>query len=180
MSVANILTLARIALIPFFLVSLSYDWGGSLAAPALFLAASLTDSLDGFIARKYNQITTFGKLIDPLADKLLICSAVLWFTREGVLPVWVAMIILARDFIVTSLRLVAIEAGKVVSAHFSGKLRTLLNTFFLMFFLLQPRFFSSWPLPTINTASASAMAAVSAWSCADYLYKNRAVINIRV
>jgi CDP-diacylglycerol--glycerol-3-phosphate 3-phosphatidyltransferase len=120
MNTANKLTMLRVALIPVFLVALYAGFAGSrLVATGIFVIASLTDFVDGYIARSRRQVTDFGKFMDPLADKALVFSAILWFTESGVFPAWAALAILIREFAVTGLRLVAADGGHVIAA---GKL----------------------------------------------------------
>jgi len=125
MTTANKITLVRIAMIPFFVVFALMDgvqW--QALALALFCIASFTDFLDGYIARKYNQVTDFGKFVDPLADKLLVTAALVIFVGQGLLASWMVFIILAREFIITSLRNVAAAKGQVMAASWSGKVKT--------------------------------------------------------
>jgi len=122
MTTANKLTLLRMALIPVFLV-LFYT-GHLYWALGVFIAASLTDFLDGYIARHYNQITNFGKFMDPLADKVLVMSAMCCFVEAGRMPGWALAIVLLREFAVSGMRLVAVEQGRVIAAAWSGKIKT--------------------------------------------------------
>ena len=125
MTTANKITLARIAMIPFFVVfALMEGFQWQAAALALFCIASATDFLDGYIARKYDQVTDFGKFVDPLADKLLVTAALVIFVGQGLLASWMVFIILAREFIITSLRNVAAAKGQVMAASWSGKVKT--------------------------------------------------------
>lgn len=125
MTTANKITLVRIAMIPFFVVFALMDGVGyQIAALALFCIASFTDFLDGYIARKYNQVTDFGKFVDPLADKLLVTAALVIFVGQGLMASWMVFIILAREFIITSLRNVAAAKGQVMAAAWSGKVKT--------------------------------------------------------
>ncbi len=125
MTTANMITLARIALIPVFMYcAISEGAQGNWIALAIFAFASLTDGVDGYIARKYNQITDFGKLVDPLADKLLVMSALLILLEQGVIPSWACILILAREFIVSSLRSIAASKGVVLAASWWGKVKT--------------------------------------------------------
>ena len=128
MTPASKITLIRGAFIPLFMV-LMYLSGGEaglwmFASLALFIVASLTDYVDGYIARKYNQVSDFGKFLDPLADKLLVIAAMLMFCEWGMFPAWALMIVLTREFAVTGLRLVAVGKGKVIAAGWSGKVKT--------------------------------------------------------
>ncbi|MBQ1271773.1 MAG: CDP-diacylglycerol--glycerol-3-phosphate 3-phosphatidyltransferase, partial [Clostridia bacterium] len=121
MTTANKITLFRIILIPVFMyIAISQGAQGNLIALAVFALASVTDFIDGYIARKYNQITDFGKLVDPLADKLLVMSALLILCEQGVVPSWVCIVILAREFTVSSLRSIAASKGVVLAASFWG------------------------------------------------------------
>ena len=113
------------ALIPVFLGVLYAGFPGSqYVALGVFIVASLTDTLDGYIARHYNQITNFGKFMDPLADKVLVLSAMCWFVECGKMPGWVLAIVLFREFAVSGMRLVAVEQGLVIAAAWSGKVKT--------------------------------------------------------
>jgi len=122
MTTASKITLLRVAMIPVFMVVLLS--GYNIAAFVVFVIASLTDFVDGYIARRYHQVSDFGKFIDPLADKLLVISCMLIFTQWGRFPAWAAMIVLTREFAVTGLRLVAVENGRVIAAGWSGKVKT--------------------------------------------------------
>lgn len=125
MTTANKLTLLRMALIPVFLGVLYAGFEGSrYVALGVFIAASLTDFLDGYIARHYNQITNFGKFMDPLADKVLVMAAICWFVEIGRMPGWALAIVLLREFAVSGMRLVAVEQGRVIAAGWSGKVKT--------------------------------------------------------
>ena len=125
MNLPNRLTVARIILTPFFLAAMIIDFKYHfIVAAVIFAAASITDFLDGRLARKNNQITTFGKLCDPVADKMLTTAALLAFMQLGVCNIWIVMIILTREFLVTSFRLVATAQGIVIAAGIWGKLKT--------------------------------------------------------
>jgi len=125
MNTANKLTLLRIALVPVFLIILY--WGfpfSNWAALLVFIIASVTDFLDGHIARSRNMITDFGKFMDPLADKMLVMAAMCWFVQSGEMWGWVLALVLLREFAVSGMRLVAVEQGKVIAAAWSGKIKT--------------------------------------------------------
>ncbi|MBQ7900400.1 MAG: CDP-diacylglycerol--glycerol-3-phosphate 3-phosphatidyltransferase [Clostridia bacterium] len=125
MTTANKVTLARMALIPVFLIVLmSGILYADYIALVIFAVAALTDGIDGHIARKYNQITDFGKFLDPLADKLLIATALICFVELGRMPAWMAVIIIAREFIVTGLRSIAASKGVIIAAIMTGKVKT--------------------------------------------------------
>lgn len=129
MNLPNKLTLLRVILVPFFVVFLMCNitpcdkW----IALAIFVIASLTDMLDGKIARKYNLVTNFGKFMDPLADKLLVCSAFICFIELGKLPTWMVLIVIAREFIISGFRLVASDNGVVIAASMWGKYKTAIS-----------------------------------------------------
>ena len=129
MNLPNKLTILRVIMIPFFVAALLYDGGANqnmrYVAAALFIIASLTDMLDGKIARKYNLVTNFGKFMDPLADKLLVCSALICFVELDKLPAWMVIIIIAREFIISGFRLVASDNGIVIAASWWGKSKTI-------------------------------------------------------
>ena len=128
MTLASKITLARIAFIPLYM-ALMYQSGGNPGvwmwiSLAVFIIASVTDFVDGQIARRYNQVSDFGKFLDPLADKLLTIAAMVMFCEWGMMPGWALMLVLAREFAVTGLRLVAVGKGKVIAAGWSGKVKT--------------------------------------------------------
>ena len=122
---ANKLTVARVFLIPVFLVVMYWGFPGHrYVALAIFIIASLTDLLDGYIARHYNQISDFGKFMDPLADKCLVVAALCVFVAEGSLESWILVTVLVREFAVSGMRLIAVEKGRVIAAGWSGKIKT--------------------------------------------------------
>lgn len=128
MTTASKITLARVALIPVYMVLMYLSGGVSgpwmWAALALFIIASATDFVDGYIARHYNQVSDFGKFLDPLADKLLTLAAMCMFCEWGMFPSWALMLVLTREFAVSGLRMVAGPKGKVIAAGWSGKVKT--------------------------------------------------------
>ncbi len=119
---ANKITMARMVLIPVFL-ALAYT-GHMIWALAVYIIACLSDFADGYIARHYNQISNFGKFMDPLADKCLVMAALCWFVEEGTMAGWVLAVVLLREFAVSGMRLVAVEKGRVIAAGWSGKIKT--------------------------------------------------------
>ena len=128
MNTANKITLLRILMIPAFMIVLMLDWEYSrFAAAGIFVLAAATDGLDGHIARKYNQVTDFGKFVDPLADKLLVATALICLVDLGSIAAWMAVVIIAREFIVTSLRIVAMSNGVVLAASMTGKVKTVIQ-----------------------------------------------------
>ena len=127
MNLPNKLTVLRVIMVPFFVFVMLTDVGGPAnkwIALILFCVASLTDMLDGKIARKYNLVTNFGKFMDPLADKLLVCSAMICMIEMGKLPAWIVIVIIAREFIISGFRLVASDNGIVIAASYWGKFKT--------------------------------------------------------
>lgn len=125
MNLPNKLTMLRIILTPVFLAVLYWGFpGADYAALAIFIIASLTDLLDGKIARKYHLVTDFGKFADPLADKILVVAAMLWFVECGRMPAWMVMIVITREFAVSGLRMIASDNGRVIAAGWSGKVKT--------------------------------------------------------
>ena len=128
MNLPNKLTILRTVMIPFFILFLYTDWFhgyDKIIAAVIFIAASLTDMLDGKIARKYNLVTNFGKFMDPLADKLLVCSALIALVDLNKIAAWIVIIIIAREFIISGFRLVASDNGVVIAASYWGKFKTI-------------------------------------------------------
>jgi CDP-diacylglycerol--glycerol-3-phosphate 3-phosphatidyltransferase len=118
----------RLILIPAFLAVLYIGFSGSsYVAMGIFIVAGITDFADGYIARRRNQVTDFGKLMDPLADKILVLAAMLWFLEQGVIPAWVVLIVFTREFLVTALRLIAVDNGRIIAAAISGKIKTVVT-----------------------------------------------------
>lgn len=147
MNTPNKLTLLRVCVIPVFMVLLlcrqiPYHM---LFAAACFAAASITDTIDGRLARKNNQVTTFGKFLDPLADKMLVISALVCFVQLGLADAWVAMVIVARELLVTSLRLIASGSGVVIAANIWGKAKTTAQIIAILAVML----FAAFGLPTV-------------------------------
>lgn len=176
MNLPNKLTLFRIILIPFFLVFLLTDYcgnAGKFIALGIFAVASLTDMLDGKIARKYNLITNFGKFMDPIADKLLVSSAFIAFVQMNLLPAWIVIIFIAREFIISGFRLVASDAGIVLAASWWGKFKTAFQMIMCLLLIIN----LDYPvLNVIEQIFIYASLALSIISLIDYLVKNRKVI----
>ena len=170
MTTASKVTVARILLIPVFMVmALS---GYQLVALFLFVLAGATDWVDGYIARKYNQISNFGKFMDPLADKLLVTAALLIFVQWGRMPAWVLMVILTREFIVSGLRMMAAANGTVIAAGWSGKVKTVV-TFLGIILMLTT--FHDWTVVdglTVDTVAVAAILVTTVYSGIEYLAKN--------
>lgn len=142
MTLASKITLVRVLMIPAFMATMYASGGQSgvwmLVSLVIFVVASLTDFVDGYIARHYNQTTDFGKFLDPLADKLLVIAAMAMFCQWGVFPAWALMIVLTREFAVTGLRLVAVQKGTVIAAGWSGKVKTASTMVGLCFMMALP------------------------------------------
>ena len=139
MNLPNKLTILRVIMIPFFVFFLLSGVGGSASkwiALVIFAAASITDTLDGYIARRDNLITDFGKFMDPLADKLLVCSALICFVELDKLPAWMVIIIIAREFIISGFRLVAADNDIVIAASYWGKFKTVSQMIMIILLML--------------------------------------------
>ena len=176
MNLANKLTIMRVILIPFFvffLLSPYFPAYGNYIAVAIFIVASLTDMLDGKIARKYNLVTNFGKFMDPLADKLLVCSAMICLIELDRLAAWIVIVIIAREFIISGFRLVASDNGVVIAASYWGKFKTTFQMLMVIVLILdiQMPFFQI--LGTVLTYVALILTVVS---LIDYIVKNKDVL----
>ena len=181
MNLPNKLTLLRVAMIPIFvvLVKLPAPWA-QYAAVAVYVLACITDTLDGYIARSQNLVTNFGKFMDPIADKLLVMSALVVLTAQGRMPDWVCILMLAREFMVSGLRLVAVENGKVIAAGTLGKIKTvfqMLSTIALMLFV--PVEGAGGPMATVAKVLMYIALILTVVSGVDYLVRNRDCIRER-
>jgi len=170
MNLPNKLTIARIVMIPIFVVVLLLKY--YYAAAGIFVLASVTDFLDGYIARKYNMITNFGKLMDPLADKLLVTSALVCLVELGDIPSWMVIIILSREFTISILRAVAAAEGKVIAASKWGKSKTVLQMIAVISILIQNYPFNLLNIPFSDIALWAAVI-LTIISGIDYIAKNR-------
>ena len=170
MTTASKITLVRVAMIPAFLVTMYLSKGQAgmwmWISLALFIVASLTDFVDGHIARKYNQVSDFGKFLDPLADKLLVISAMSMYCEWGVFPAWALMIVLTREFAVTGLRLVAAGKGTVIAAGKSGKFKTASTMVGLCAMMAFPG------IDILNWIVIALIAVTTVYSGAEYFVKN--------
>lgn len=175
MNLPNKLTVLRVCLIPFFLIALMVpDFPcGKWVALAIFCVASFTDLLDGKIARKYNLVTNFGKFMDPLADKLLVCSAMIALIDLGRIPAWVVIVIMAREFIISGFRLVASDAGIVIAASMWGKVKTVCQMFMVILLICD---FGGDVICVIENVLIYAALVLTVVSLIDYLKKNWSVI----
>lgn len=171
MNLPNKLTIFRIILIPVFIVLFLYAGSdaGKAACAVIFAAASLTDLVDGYIARKYNLVSNFGKFADPLADKMLVTAALICLCFEGALNPWYAIIITFREFMVTGIRTLAAADGIVIAAGTSGKLKTVVQLFAVIAMLID----RIYPLPLHITFILMTLAVIlTLYSGAEYLIKN--------
>ncbi len=175
MNLPNKLTILRMCLIPFFLVALMVDAipYGKWIAVGIFIIASLTDMLDGKIARKYNLITNFGKFMDPLADKLLVCSAMIALIELDRIPAWVVIVIIAREFIISGFRLVASDNGIVIAAGWWGKIKTVVQMVMIIFVMCD---FGGRVVGIVENVLIYAALALTIISLIDYLVKNKGVL----
>lgn len=194
MNLANKLTVLRVVLIlPFVLLLLgSYEqWGWLRAlfggadaviqeylALAVFIVASLTDMLDGKIARKYNLVTNFGKFMDPLADKLLVCAALTVLVEMGRIPSWIVIVIISREFVISGFRLIAADRGVVIAANYWGKFKTVFQMIMICMMIVEDAPFLQGRFFEILTALVMWIAlALTVISMADYIIKNKAVMS---
>ena len=170
MNLPNKLTLLRIILVPVFMAVLYMGFpGANWVALAIFIIASFTDLLDGKIARKYNLVTDFGKFADPLADKILVTAAMLWFVELGQMPAWALLIVVTREFAVSGLRMLASNKGRVIAAGWSGKVKTASTMACIVLMFL--------PIPAVvNTVCVWIIALTTLYSGVEYFMKNKDVI----
>ncbi|MBE5835399.1 MAG: CDP-diacylglycerol--glycerol-3-phosphate 3-phosphatidyltransferase [Butyrivibrio sp.] len=178
MNLPNKLTLFRVLLIPFFVVFLlcnitAYD---NFIALGIFIIASLTDLADGKIARKYNLVTDFGKFMDPLADKLLVCSAMICLIELGQIPSWVVVIIIAREFTISGFRLIAADNGRVIAASYWGKFKTTFQMIMVILMILNLGFEAAW-LTILAQVIMWIALALTIISLCDYIIKNKDVMS---
>ncbi len=173
MNIANKLTVLRIVLVPFFLLFMltNFTAYNRWIAFAIFVIATITDKLDGTIARRNNMITTFGKFMDPIADKLLVSSALICLGCEGTIPAWVVIIIIAREFAISGVRLLAAENGETIAASWWGKLKTIAQMAMIIIMLTNVS-----ALFILGQVVMYAAVVLTIVSMIDYLIKNKNVI----
>lgn len=175
MNLPNKLTVLRVILIPFFVVLLLMEGGASqtlrYVSAAVFIVASLTDMLDGKIARKYDLVTNFGKFMDPLADKLLVCAALICLVELGQFPAWMCIVIVSREFIISGFRLVAVEQGVVIAASYWGKFKTTFQMIAIVLMIVNIQALSFITLLFVWIALA-----LTIISLVDYIVKNHKVL----
>lgn len=176
MNLPNKLTVVRmIMIIPFVVFMLNTGIAGDASkwiAVSIFIVASLTDLLDGKIARKYNLVTNFGKFMDPLADKLLVCSAMICLVEMGRLPAWIVIIIISREFIISGFRLVASDNGIVIAASYWGKFKTTFQMLMVIFLIMD----LGGVFATVETILIYVSLALTIISLVDYIAKNKQVL----
>ena len=170
MTTATKFTLARVAMIPMYLVTMYLSHGEAglwmYVSLGIFILASLTDTLDGYIARHYNQVTDFGKFLDPLADKLLTLAAMCMFCQWNVFPAWALMVVLTREFAVSGLRMVASGKGNVIAAGWSGKIKTASTMVGLCAMMALPG------IPVLNWIVIALIVATTLYSGVEYFVQN--------
>ena len=175
MNLPNKLTVLRVIMIPFFVVMLMLDGGTNqmyrYIAAAIFIIASFTDFLDGNIARKYGLVTNFGKFMDPLADKLLVCSALICLIELGQLPAWMVLIIISREFIISGFRLVASDNGVVIAASYWGKWKTVFQMISVILLIVNVE-----ALSMITNIALWIALALTVISLVDYIVKNIGIL----
>ena len=175
MNLPNKLTTLRVIMIPFFVFFLLWQNGENytfrMIALALFIIASLTDLLDGKIARKYNLVTNFGKFLDPLADKLLVCSALICLIELNALPAWMVIIIISREFIISGFRLIASDNGVVIAASYWGKFKTTFQMVSVVLLILDIP-----ALAFVTTICVWIALVLTIVSLVDYIYKNHKIL----
>jgi CDP-diacylglycerol--glycerol-3-phosphate 3-phosphatidyltransferase len=174
MNLPNKLTMLRMFMIPFFVVFMEWDVIGSIGkylALAVFIVASITDTLDGKIARKYNLVTNFGKFMDPLADKLLVCSALICLT--GVIPKWIVIVIISRELIISGFRTIAADNGVVIAASYWGKIKTVCQMVMIIWLILDLPFQIYHIIGEVLIYVSLILTVIS---LIDYLVKNKDVL----
>ena len=171
MNTANKLTLLRVVMIPVFMAALYLNFPfHRIVALIVFILACITDFIDGYIARHFNQVSDFGKFMDPLADKLLVISAMLYFAESGQMKAWAVLIVLAREFAVSGLRMVAAPKGVVIAAAWSGKVKTAATMVCICIMLV--------PIPQVlNAICVGVILLTTVVSGVEYFVKNRKVFS---
>ena len=179
MNLPNKLTTLRVIMIPFFVFFLLWQNGENrtfrMIALALFIIASLTDLLDGKIARKYNLVTNFGKFMDPLADKLLVCSALICLIELNALPAWMVIVIISREFIISGFRLIAAENGIVIAANYWGKFKTVSQMIMIILLLID----LGGVFDILEQIFIWLSLALTVISLITYIWQNRSVLSMQ-
>ena len=177
MNTPNMLTILRVIMIPFFVIFLLLDITeyDKYIARAIFIVASLTDTLDGYLARKNNQITNFGKFMDPLADKLLVSAAMICLVELHRIPGWVVIVIISREFIISGFRLVASDNGIVIAASWWGKVKTITQMLMIILVIAD----IGGVFVTLEAVFIYAAMGLTVVSLIDYIAKNRRVLSMQ-
>ncbi|MBU5481896.1 CDP-diacylglycerol--glycerol-3-phosphate 3-phosphatidyltransferase [Blautia sp. MSJ-19] len=178
MNTPNKLTVARMIIVPFLVIFLLSGWGGDAnryISLALFIVASVTDWFDGYLARKNNLVTNFGKFMDPLADKLLVCSAMICMIELNRLPAWFVIIIIAREFIISGFRLIAAENGIVIAANYWGKFKTVSQMIMIILLILH----FDGIFVTLEQIFIWLSLALTIISLITYIWQNRSVLSMQ-
>lgn len=175
MNLANKITMFRILLLPIFVLSYYYDQSG-ISSLAIFLLGSFSDFLDGYVARKYDMITDFGKFIDPIADKILVLSAFILFIERGFVEPWVVIVVLFRELLISGFRMLAAKKNISIAADIFGKLKTTTQFFSVIFFFLTIILINR-NMHIIGKVLLYISVALTVLSMINYLYKNREVFN---
>ena len=176
MNLPNKLTILRVIMIPFFVVFMYLDFAAAKwIALGIFIAAAITDTLDGQIARRCNMVTTFGKFMDPLADKLLVCSAMICFIELEKLPAWFVIIIIGREFIISGFRLIAAENGVVIAANYWGKFKTVSQMIMIILLLID----LGGVFDILEQIFIWLSLALTVISLITYIWQNRSVLSMQ-
>ena len=178
MNTPNKLTVARMIIVPFLVVFLLTGWGGDAnryISLALFVVASVTDWFDGYLARKNNLVTNFGKFMDPLADKLLVCSAMICMIELNRLPAWFVIIIIGREFIISGFRLIAAENGIVIAANYWGKFKTASQMIMIILLILH----FDGIFVTLEQLFIWLSLALTIISLITYIWQNKSVLSMQ-
>ena len=178
MNTPNKLTVARMIIVPFLVVFLLTGWGGDAnryISLALFVVASVTDWFDGYLARKNNLVTNFGKFMDPLADKLLVCSAMICMIELNRLPAWFVIIIIGREFIISGFRLIAAENGIVIAANYWGKFKTASQMIMIILLILH----FNGIFVTLEQLFIWLSLALTIISLITYIWQNKSVLSMQ-
>ncbi|MDO4305277.1 MAG: CDP-diacylglycerol--glycerol-3-phosphate 3-phosphatidyltransferase [Eubacteriales bacterium] len=178
MNTPNKLTVARMILVPFLVIFLLTEWGGDAnryISLGIFVIASITDWFDGYLARKNNLVTNFGKFMDPLADKLLVCSALICLVELDKLEAWIVIIIIAREFIISGFRLIAAENGIVIAANYWGKFKTVSQMVMIILLILD----FGGAFDVLETVFIWLSLALTIVSLVTYIAQNRNVLSMQ-
>lgn len=178
MNTPNKLTVGRMILVPFLVVFMLTGWGSEwnrYISAVIFIVASVTDWFDGYLARKNHLVTNFGKFMDPLADKLLVCSALICFIELGKLPAWIVIIIIAREFIISGFRLIAAENGVVIAANYWGKFKTVSQMVMIILLILD----FGGAFDVIETIFVWLSLALTVISLLTYIIQNRKILSMQ-